>query len=237
MYDFSKYGWSPSSKWYTGASIMRITRELDIGSVYRKAAEQGADLIECDLAITKDHKFICAHEPYLNLTTNVAQMVNFKDRLRTYNMDDDDDNFNWNDKGNITDWFSFDFTLEELKTLKKKQANEERDPQYDWNETVVTLDELVEITREYGQKQGRAIGIYPELKHSHAINKILSTRPGEDKKFEDHALQQLETLGFKSESDPCYLQAFEISSLEYVRNKTQLNLVFLLEQNITNKVW
>ena len=26
--------------------------------------------------------------------------------------------------------------------------------------------------REYGQKQNRAIGIYPELKHSHAVNKV-----------------------------------------------------------------
>ena len=62
------------------------------------------------------------------------------------------------------------------------------------------------------------------------------------KKFEDYALEKLEELGFRSQSDPCYLQAFEISSLEYVRNKTELKLVFLLEQNITThptpeKVW
>ena len=62
-------------------------------------------------------------------------------------MDDDDDNIDWNDKGDITDWFSFNFTLAELKSLRKRQANLERDPRYDWNETVVTLDELVEITR------------------------------------------------------------------------------------------
>ena len=62
-------------------------------------------------------------------------------------MDDDDDNIDWNDKGDVTDWFSFNFTLAELKSLRKKQANVERDPRYDWNETVVTLDELVEITR------------------------------------------------------------------------------------------
>ena len=62
-------------------------------------------------------------------------------------MDDDDDNIDWNDKGDVTDWFSFNFTLTELKSLRKKQANVERDPRYDWNETVVTLDELVEITR------------------------------------------------------------------------------------------
>jgi len=203
---------------------------------YREAARQGADLIECDLAITKDYEFICAHEPYLNLTTNVAQRAEFQDRLATYNMDDDDDNIDWNDKGDVTDWFSFNFTLAELKSLRKKQANVERDPRYDWNETVVTLDELVEITREFGEKQGRKIGIYPELKHSHAINKILRSQ-GDTKTFEDYALEKLKALGFSSQSDPCYLQAFEISSLEYVRNKTDLKLVFLLERNITEDVW
>ena len=62
-------------------------------------------------------------------------------------MDDDDENVNWNDKGNITDWFSFDFTLAELKTLKKRQSSAMRDPRYDWEETVVSLEELVLITR------------------------------------------------------------------------------------------
>jgi len=203
---------------------------------YRNAAEQGADLIECDMAITRDHKFICAHEPYLQLTTNIGNKTEFADRKTTYNMDDDDETFDWNDKGNITDWFSFDFDLAELKTLKKRQANNFRDPRYDWTESVVTLEELVQITREVGEKQKRTIGIYPELKHSHAINKILSGR-GETKRFEDHALEELNRLGFNSADQPCFLQAFEISSLEYVRNKTDLKLVFLTEQNLTDTVW
>ena len=62
-------------------------------------------------------------------------------------MDDDDEDIDWNDKGDITDWFSFDFPLAELKTLKKRQANDFRDPRYDWTETVVTLEELVSITK------------------------------------------------------------------------------------------
>ena len=77
----------------------------------------------------------------------MAEKEEFKDRLAEYNMDDDDENINWNDKGDVEDWFSFDFTLAELKTLRKKQSSEERDPRYDWKETVVTLDELVEITK------------------------------------------------------------------------------------------
>ena len=136
----------------------------------------------------QDLKFICSHEPWLSWTTNIAEK--FPDRKKTYNMDDDDENFNWNDKGDVTDeWFSFDFTLAELKTLRKKQSNEFRDPRYDGQERVVTLEELVDITRyvykiikfkekvfssprEYGENQERTIGIYPELKHSHAVNKV-----------------------------------------------------------------
>jgi len=203
---------------------------------YRKAAEQGADVIECDLALTRDHKFICAHEPYLDLTTDIGSKPEFSSRKKTYNMDDDDPNFNWNDKGDITDWFSFDFDLAELQTLKKRQANNFRDPGFDWKETVVTLEELVQITKEEGKKQGRTIGIYPELKHSAATNKILAAR-NDPRKFEDYVLDELTRLGFTSSDHPCFLQAFEISSLEYVRNKTDLKLVFLLEQNITESVW
>ena len=57
-------------------------------------------------------------------------------------MDDDDDDYR-----DINDWFSFDFTVAELKTLKTRQPSESRDPQYDWSESVVTLEELVNITK------------------------------------------------------------------------------------------
>jgi len=203
---------------------------------YREAARQGADLIECDLAITKDRKFICVHEPYLGLTTDVASKPEFASRRLTYNMDDDDPLVDWNDKGDVTDWFSFDFTLDELRTLRKRQVNEFRDPDYDWKETIVTLEELVSITREEGEKQGRTIGVYPELKHSSAVNKVFADR-GVEERFEDLALQELQRLGLNSSSDPVFLQSFEISSLEYVKDKTELKLVFLTERNLTNSDW
>merc|ERR1719430_1366665 len=95
---------------------------------YREAARQGADMIECDLAITRDHKFICAHEPYLSKSTDIASKPEFADRRTTYNMDDDDPDLDWNDKGEVTDWFAFDFDLEELLQLRVRQAVETRDP-------------------------------------------------------------------------------------------------------------
>ena len=124
-------------------------------------------------ASSQDLKFICVHEPYLNHSTDVASKPEFAGRLATYNMDDDDPNVDWNDKGNVTDWFSFDFDLAELQTLRKRQTNDFRNPEFDWQESVVTLEELVGIVKGEGEVQGRAIGIYPEIKHPHAINRIL----------------------------------------------------------------
>jgi len=203
---------------------------------YREATLQGADIVECDLAITKDRKFVCVHEPYLNLTTDISRKPEFSDRLTTYNMDDDDPEIDWNDKGNITDWFTFDFNLSELRTLRKRQSNTFRDPSYDWMESVVTLEELVTITREEGKRQGRTIGIYPEMKHSFAVNKILSSR-GDQTRFEDYVLQELHRLGRDSSTDPVFLQSFEWTSLEYVKDKTDLKLVFLTERNLTREDW
>ena len=94
---------------------------------------------------------MCLHEPWLSGTTDVARHAEFADRKMTYNMDDDDPEVDWNDKGDITDWFSFNFTLAELKTLKKRQSADYRDPRYDYQEDqdlrVVGFDELVDITR------------------------------------------------------------------------------------------
>lgn len=204
---------------------------------YRWAAKQGADLIECDLEITKDLQFICAHEPYLSKTTDIARKFP-ESRKKTYNMDDDDDDFNWNDKGDVTDYFSFDFTLEELRTVKKFQANDFRDPRYDYSETVVTLDELVAIVKEEGKKQGRTIGIYPEIKHPRATNRILQQRNIPNfVSLEKTTVDALHRLGYNSKDSPCYLQSFELTSLENMRNMTELKLVFLLEQNITQQHW
>ena len=44
------------------------------------AIEQGADFIECDLALTKDGVLVCLHDAYLSSVTNVASIEDFADR-------------------------------------------------------------------------------------------------------------------------------------------------------------
>jgi glycerophosphoryl diester phosphodiesterase len=82
-------------------------------------------------------------------------------------MDDDDPNFDWNDKGDIkNNFFTIDFTLEELATLKRKQVNYFIDPNFNWQYSFATFDEFVTIA------QSKNVGIAPEIKSPTAINKV-----------------------------------------------------------------
>ena len=51
---------------------------------YELAIEQGADFIECDLALTKDGVLVCLHDAYLSSVTNVASIEDFADRKVTF---------------------------------------------------------------------------------------------------------------------------------------------------------
>ena len=76
----------------------------------------------------QDLQIICSHESWISEVSNVNISnvgpihPDFTSRRTTYNMDDDDPDVDWNDKGNVTDFFTIDFTLEELRTLRRKQV-------------------------------------------------------------------------------------------------------------------
>ena len=64
----------------------------------------------------------CSEDTNVNDMRHGPAHADFSGRETTYNMDDDDPDFNWNDKGNHTGFFAIDFTLEELLTLRRKQS-------------------------------------------------------------------------------------------------------------------
>ena len=132
--------------------------------------EQGADYIECDIEVTKDLKLVCSHEPWLSDVVNQALYPQFASREATYEVMDADPDHNWNDKGNITDWFIWDFTLEELRAMRRIQRVDYRDQSYNTQETFCTLQEYIDIA------QMGNVGIYPEIKHATATDKILKSR-------------------------------------------------------------
>ena len=46
---------------------------------------QGADFIECDIALTNDCNLVCRHEPLLSGTTNADEL--FPERITSYDID------------------------------------------------------------------------------------------------------------------------------------------------------
>src|SRR3954453_20092981 len=87
---------------------------------YRLAARLGADLIEPDLVATRDHVLVARHEPAIGASTDVAGHPEFAARRTTKLID------------GVTfadDWFTEDFTLAELKTLRARERIPEVRPE------------------------------------------------------------------------------------------------------------
>ena len=47
---------------------------------YELAADQGADYIECDAALTKDGMLVCLHDAFLSPVTDIEEHDEFADR-------------------------------------------------------------------------------------------------------------------------------------------------------------
>ena len=113
----------------------------------------GADFIEPDLVSTKDGVLIARHENEIGGTTDVADR--FPDRKRTKTVDGQ----------SITGWFTEDFTLAEIKTLRASERLPFRSHAYDGQFQIPTFDEVIELAQRLGEARGRPVGIYPETKH------------------------------------------------------------------------
>src|ERR1043165_7757704 len=105
---------------------------------YELAARMGADYLEPDLVSTKDHVLVCRHEPEIGGTTDVAGRPEFADRKRTVVLDGI----------STTGWFTHDFTLAELKTLRAVErlpVVRQRNTLYDGLFQVPTFQEVLDL--------------------------------------------------------------------------------------------
>ncbi len=186
---------------------------------YALAIERGADFIEPDLVATKDGYLIARHEPNITGTTDVATRREFADRkhLKT------------DIKPVIVDgvveegWFAFDFTLAEIKTLRAiQQAPAERSTEFDGKFQIPTLDEVIKLAKRKTKETGRTIGVYPETKHPtfHAERGL---------PLEDRLLAVLSRHGWNHRNAPVFIQSFETANLKYLRSKTQVKIVQLVD--------
>lgn len=184
---------------------------------YALAIEQGADFIEPDLVATKDGHLIARHEPNLVDTTNVADLPRFAHRRRTAVVD------GVAEEG----FFASDFTLAEIRTLRAVQPLPDRDSRFNGRFAIPTLEEVIELAKRKSAEKGRVIGVYPETKHP-TYHQSLGLA------LEDRVVEALRRAGWDRRDAPVFIQSFETANLRYLRGRTRVRLVQLVDANGVN---
>jgi len=187
---------------------------------YRLAIEEGADYIEPDLVMTRDGVLIARHENEIGGTTDVAQHPEFAARRRTQIIDGE----------TMTGWFTEDFTLAEIKTLRARERLPELRPQncaFDGRCMVPTFDEIMQLATDADRRRGGSprIGVYPETKHPAHF-------AGIGLPLEQAVLEILQRHDYAADGSPVFIQSFDPRNLRELRRETPLPLVQLLEHEL-----
>lgn len=184
---------------HRGASALRPEHTLE---AYRKAIEDGADLIEPDLVSTHDGVLVARHENEISGTTDVASRPEFAVRRTTRTIDGE----------RVTGWFTEDFTLAELKTLRARERLPElRSRDWDDRFDIPTLTEILDLAAAESAARGRVIGLAPELKHpTHFASLGLAME-----------VKLLDTLNAHAHgvAAPVIIQSFETANLRVLRER------------------
>jgi glycerophosphoryl diester phosphodiesterase len=194
---------------HRGASGYRPEHTL---AAYELAIAQGADFIEPDLVATGDGVLIARHENEISGTTDVAAHPEFAGRRRTKVIDG----------AEVAGWFTEDFTLAEIKTLRARERLPFRCQEHNGRFAIPTFDEVLALVRLAGEKTGRTIGVYPETKHPSHFRAL-------GLPLEEPLLAALEAAGYRGRTAAVFIQSFEVANLEALRQRTDLPLIQLLE--------
>lgn len=193
---------------------------------YFIAMQAGVDYIEPDLVMTKDGVLVARHENEIGGTTDVAGHPEFADRRATRVIDGVP----------LTGWFTEDFTLPELKTLRALERIPDVRPgntRFDGQFEVPTLEEilaLVDAVQQQRETSARQldsppptrIGVYPETKHP-------SYFAGLGLAMEGPLVEMLHRYGYRGPQGLAFIQCFEVANLKAMRTMTELPIVQLLE--------
>ncbi|MBE7729760.1 glycerophosphodiester phosphodiesterase family protein [Komagataeibacter sp. FXV3] len=188
---------------HRGASALRPEHTL---AAYARAIADGADYIEPDLVPTKDGVLVARHESHITGTTDVASHPEFAMRRRTQTIDGVSE----------TGWFTTDFTLAELKTLRARERLPDiraANTRYDGHFDIPTFEEIIDFVAAEAATRGRMIGLIPEIKnatHFHQLGFV------PEETF-------LHTIGAHEYTRYCPLevQSFEISPLRLLHGRVQ----------------
>jgi glycerophosphoryl diester phosphodiesterase len=192
---------------------------------YKLAIKLGADYVEPDLVMTKDHVLIARHEPILgdsdpNTTgdsTNVGEHPEFASRETTRTLDG----------VQTTGFWAQDFTLAEIKTLGARQTRGGRPTQFNGQFKIPTFQEIINLVKRRSHKLGRRIGIYPETKHP-------TFHDSQGLSLEEPLVRTLKKNGLNSKNSPVFIQSFEQSNLKELNTMTRVRLIQLMDANDTD---
>ncbi|CAA9328098.1 Glycerophosphoryl diester phosphodiesterase [uncultured Leptolyngbya sp.] len=205
---------------HRGASGLRPEHTL---ASYELAIAQGADYIEPDLVSTKDGILIARHEnaiakvdpktgEVIEATTDVIDHPEFANRKTTKTIDGEE----------ITGWFTEDFTLAEIKTLRARERVEFRDQSFNGQFEIPTFQEVIDLAKQKSEETGRTIGIYPETKHPTYFDSIGLS-------LEEPLVSTLNKNGYTGKDAPVFIQSFEVGNLKELNKLTDVPLVQLLD--------
>jgi glycerophosphoryl diester phosphodiesterase len=193
---------------HRGASCYRPEHTLE---AYALAIEMGADYIEPDLVITRDGVLVARHENEIGGTTDVA--VKFPGRRVTRVIDGD----------SVTGWFTEDFTLAELRTLRARERTASRSKEFDGRFLIPTFEEVLALADSAGRRRGRPVGVYPETKHPSYFRGI-------GLPLEPPMLAALRAHGLDRRDAPVFIQSFEEQNLRELRRQTRIRLIHLISR-------
>jgi glycerophosphoryl diester phosphodiesterase len=209
-----------------GADAQHAARPLIIGhrgtagnrpehtlASYELAARMGADYVEPDLVTTKDGVLVARHEPEIGGTTDVAQHPEFASRRTTKLLDG----------VATTGWFTEDFTLAELKTLRAVErlpAVRQHNTIYNGKYQIPTFQEIIDLVKRLDKELHRDIGIYPETKHPTYFRK-------QGLALEPKLVETLNRNGLNHPGAKVFVQSFEVSNLKALRRQLRVPLIQL----------
>jgi len=196
---------------HRGASALRPEHTLE---AYAKAIDDGANVIEPDLVSTKDGVLVTRHENEISGTTNVASKPEFAARKTTKLIDN----------VSTIGWFTEDFTLAELQTLRARERiplNRPANTTFDGQFLVPTFQAVIDLAKAKTAETGRTIAIYPETKHPSYFKAI-------NLPLEKRLVDMLDANGYRGKAAPVFIQSFEVANLKEMRKLTDVRIVQLL---------
>jgi glycerophosphoryl diester phosphodiesterase len=199
---------------HRGASGYRPEHTI---AAYETAITQCAEYIEPDVVPTKDGVLVARHENEIGGTTDVAAHPEFAARRTTKTIDG----------VQVTGWFTEDFTLAELRTLRASERLPRVRPHsaaFDGLYAIPTLDEVMDLARHSRTCDGRPVGVYPETKHPTYFDSIGLS-------LEEPLVAELRRNALDRRDAPVILQSFETGNLRELNRMTDVPLAQLVNSS------